>query len=180
MTDWFKFSATALAEAYRARKASPVQVLHSCLDRLDVVNPVLNAVIAIDRAAAMAAAQASERRWRDGNPLGPLDGVPFTVKDNIVTAGLPTTWGSPLYRDFRSAADELPVARMRRAGAVLIGKTNVPELTSQGYTDNPLFGPTGNPWNPALTPGGSSGGAVAAVAAGMSPDSAARKISNKR
>jgi len=169
MTDLFRLSATDMAKAYRAGKASPVQVLQACLDRLHAVNPVLNAVIAMDRAAAVTAAQASERRWRDGNPLGPLDGVPFTVKDNIVTAGLPTTWGSPLYREFRSATDELPVARMRRAGAVLIGKTNVPELTSQGYTDNPLFGPTGNPWNPALTPGGSSGGAVAAVAAGIGP-----------
>jgi aspartyl-tRNA(Asn)/glutamyl-tRNA(Gln) amidotransferase subunit A len=169
MTDWFKVSATDLADAYRARKTSPVEVVHSCLDRLDAVNPVLNAVIAMDRTAALAAAQASERRWRDGNALGPLDGVPFTIKDNIVTADLPTTWGSPLYRDFVGAADELPVARMRRAGAVLIGKTNLPELAAQGYTDNPLFGPTGNPWNPALTPGGSSGGAVAAVAAGIGP-----------
>ncbi len=169
MTDWFKVSATDLADAYRARKASPVQVLHSCLDRLDAVNPVLNAVIAMDRTAALAAAQASERRWLDGSALGPLDGVPFTVKDNIVTADLPTTWGSPLYRDFRGAVDELPMARMRHAGAVLIGKTNLPELAAQGYTDNPLFGPTGNPWNPALTPGGSSGGAVAAVAAGIGP-----------
>jgi aspartyl-tRNA(Asn)/glutamyl-tRNA(Gln) amidotransferase subunit A len=167
VTDWFRVSATDLVTAYRAGTVSPVEVLESVLDRLDDVNPGLNAVIAEDRPAARQAAAASAERWRDGKPIGALDGVPFTVKDNIVTAGLPTTWGSPMFRDFRGAVNELPVERMLRAGAVLIGKTNVPELTSQGYTDNPLFGPTGNPWNPALTPGGSSGGAVAAVAAGV-------------
>ncbi|MBS0639600.1 MAG: amidase [Proteobacteria bacterium] len=169
MTELFRLPATALADAYRSGTVSPVDVLQSCLGRLDTVNPVLNAVIAQDRAAALAAAQASERRWRSGASLGSLDGVPFTVKDNIVTAGLPTTWGCPLYRDFRGAVNELPVERMLLAGAVLLGKTNVPELTSQGYTDNTLFGPTGNPWNPALTPGGSSGGGVAAVASGVGP-----------
>lgn len=169
VTELFRMPATALAEAYGSRTVSPVEVLRSCLGRMDAVNPVLNAVIAQDRAAALAAAEGSERRWRSGAPLGPLDGVPFTVKDNIVTADLPTTWGCPLYRDFRGGVNELPVERMLRGGAVLLGKTNVPELTSQGYTDNTLFGPTGNPWNPALTPGGSSGGAVAAVAAGIGP-----------
>ncbi len=141
----------------------------SCLDRLDRINPKLNAVIAEDRAEARRAAAGSAARWSAGRQLGSLDGVPFTVKDNIVTAGLPTTWGSPLFRDYRSMVDELPVARMKKAGAVLLGKTNVPELASQGYTDNALFGPTGNPWNAALTPGGSSGGAVAAVASGIGP-----------
>ena len=169
MTEWFKASAAALAQAYAKREVSPIEVLEACLARLGQVNPVLNAVIAQDRAAAVAAAEASALRWKRSAALSPLDGVPFTVKDNIVTQGLPTTWGSPLYRDYRAMTDELPVARMLRAGAVLIGKTNVPEFTSQGYTDNPLFGPTGNPWNSALTPGGSSGGAVAAVAAGIGP-----------
>jgi aspartyl-tRNA(Asn)/glutamyl-tRNA(Gln) amidotransferase subunit A len=169
MTQWHRRSATALAAAYARREVSPEDVLQSCLDRLDQINPVLNAVIAQNRAAAKAAASASAARWRAGTPIGALDGIPFTVKDNIVTADLPTTWGSPLFRDYRAKLDELPVARLLQAGAVLIGKTNVPELTSQGYTDNTLFGPTGNPWNPALTPGGSSGGAVAAVASGIGP-----------
>jgi aspartyl-tRNA(Asn)/glutamyl-tRNA(Gln) amidotransferase subunit A len=169
MTVWWRQSATQLAVAYAAAEVSPTEVLQAVLDRLDKVNPVLNAVIAQERAGAIAAAAASTERWQAGNPLGPLDGVPFTIKDNIVTANLPTTWGSPLYRDYRAAVDELPVARMREAGAVLVGKTNLPELASQGYTDNALFGPTANPWNPALTPGGSSGGAVAAVAAGIGP-----------
>ncbi|MDX1607207.1 MAG: amidase, partial [Candidatus Competibacterales bacterium] len=95
--------------------------------------------------------------------------LPLLVKDNLVVGGLPATWGSPLYADFVPAEDEIPVARLRAAGAVILGKTNVPEFTLEGYTDNPLFGVTPNPWNPALTPGGSSGGSVAAVAAGMVP-----------
>jgi aspartyl-tRNA(Asn)/glutamyl-tRNA(Gln) amidotransferase subunit A len=169
MTEWHRVSAADLATAYARWQISPVDVLESCFDRLDKINPELNAVISQDRAEARRAASGSAERWRAGRALGPLDGVPFTVKDNIVTAGLPTTWGSPSFRDYRSTVDELPVARMIKAGAVLIGKTNVPELASQGYTDNALFGPTGNPWNLALTPGGSSGGAVAAVAAGIGP-----------
>jgi aspartyl-tRNA(Asn)/glutamyl-tRNA(Gln) amidotransferase subunit A len=169
MTDWHRRSVTDLATAYAEQRVTPVDVLDAVLARLDSVNPVLNAVIAQDRTAARTSAELSTARWRAGTPLGPLDGVPFTVKDNIVTAGLPTLWGCPVFRDFQATHDELPVARMLAAGAVLIGKTNVPELTLMGYTDNTLFGPTGNPWNPALTPGGSSGGAVASVASGIGP-----------
>ncbi len=102
-----------------------------------------------------------------GKPLSPLDGVPVTIKDNILVAGLRATWGSRLYGDYVPDEDELPVRRLRDAGAVILGKTNVPEFTVHGYTDNAVFGTTGNPWDPALTPGGSSGGAVAAVASGM-------------
>jgi aspartyl-tRNA(Asn)/glutamyl-tRNA(Gln) amidotransferase subunit A len=169
LTDWPRASATRLAEAYAAGETTPDAVLNACLDRFDAVNPLLNAVIAQDRAAARSQAEASTRRWQSQAASGPLDGIPFTVKDNITTAGLPTQWGSPLYRGYQPAADELPVARMLAAGAVLIGKTNVPEFTAQGYTDNTLFGATGNPWDSDLTPGGSSGGAVAAVAAGIGP-----------
>jgi aspartyl-tRNA(Asn)/glutamyl-tRNA(Gln) amidotransferase subunit A len=169
MTDLFRLSAASLADAYAANKADPVEVLDSILARLDAVNPILNALIAEDRPASRKAAAASAIRWRTGTALGPFDGIPFTVKDNIVTANLPTRWGSPVFRHFQGITDELPVARMLAAGAVLIGKTNVPEFTLRGFTDNTLFGPTGNPWNPALTPGGSSGGAVAAVAAGIGP-----------
>jgi aspartyl-tRNA(Asn)/glutamyl-tRNA(Gln) amidotransferase subunit A len=95
--------------------------------------------------------------------------VPLTIKDNILAKGLRATWGSRLYADYVPQHDEEPVARLRGAGAVILGKTNVPEFTLQGYTDNALFGPTRNPWNLALTPGGSSGGAVAAVACGIGP-----------
>lgn len=164
-----RLPAVELARSYAARTASPVDVLDACLAQLDRVNPQLNAVIAQDRGGAHAAAEASARRWAAGTPASALDGVPFSVKDNIAVAGLPTTWGSALYRDFVPPVDELPVARLRQAGLVLLGKTNVPELTLQGYTDNALFGPTRNPWDVRLTPGGSSGGAVAAVAAGIGP-----------
>src|SRR3546814_627386 len=103
------------------------------------------------------------------SPRGPLDGLPLTANDNLHVENMPATWGSRLFADFHPDADELPVGRLRDAGAVLLGKTNVPEFTLQGYTDNLLFGPTRNPWNLELTPGGSSGGAVAAVATGLAP-----------
>ncbi len=164
-----RLSATALGAAYARGELSPVEVLDALLGRIARLNPQLNAIVTLDERGARAAARASAARWRAGAPLGALDGVPLTVKDNIPVASLRTTWGSRLYADFVPERDELPVARLRSAGAVILGKTNVPEFTLQGYTDNPLFGPTRNPWNPALTPGGSSGGAVAAVAAGFGP-----------
>jgi aspartyl-tRNA(Asn)/glutamyl-tRNA(Gln) amidotransferase subunit A len=170
MTDEIaRLSATALAGLYARRALSPVEALEAVLARVARVNPRLNAIVAPDEAGARAAAKASEARWRDGVPLSPLDGVPLTVKDNIAVAGLPCAWGSALLKDAVPERDELPVARARAAGMVLLGKTNVPEFTLQGYTDNAVFGPTRNPWDPRLTPGGSSGGAVAAVAAGMGP-----------
>jgi len=165
----WRASATELGAAYGRGELSPVEVLDVLLARIAELNPRLNAVVTLDERGARAAAQASERRWREGKPLGPLDGVPLTVKDNIPVAGLRTTWGSRLYADFVPARDELPIARLRAAGVVILGKTNVPEFTLQGFTDNPLFGTTRNPWDLALTPGGSSGGAVAAVAAGLGP-----------
>ncbi|MEH2493494.1 amidase [Bradyrhizobium sp. AZCC 2230] len=146
---------------------SPRAVIEATLSHIAATNPRLNAIVTLDAAGALAAADASARRWRDGRPASALDGVPITVKDNILVAGLRATWGSKLYRDFVPDEDELPVRRLREAGAIILGKTNVPELTLHGYTDNALFGTTGNPWDPALTPGGSSGGAVAAVASGM-------------
>ncbi|MCO6415373.1 amidase [Siccirubricoccus sp. KC 17139] len=162
-------SATALAGRFASGALSPEMALEAVLARIARLNPRLNAIIALDEAGARAAARASAARWRAGTPLSPLDGVPISVKDNITVAGLPCAWGSPVFRDFAPERDELPVARCRAAGMVILGKTNVPEFTLQGYTDNTLFGPTRNPWNPALTPGGSSGGAVAAVAAGLGP-----------
>ncbi len=159
-------SARELAHAY-ADGASPREVIEATLSHIAEVNPRLNAIVTLDVPGALAAADSSGKRWRDGKPASPLDGVPITIKDNILVAGLRATWGSKLYRDFVPDEDELPVRRMREAGAVILGKTNVPEFTLHGYTDNALFGTTGNPWNPALTPGGSSGGAVAAVASGM-------------
>ena len=160
------YSAVELSAAY-ADGLSPCVVIEAMLARIREINPRLNAIVTLDEAGAMGAAEDSARRWKGGQPLGSLDGVPVTIKDNILVAGLRATWGSHLYGDYVPDQDELPVRRLREAGAVVLGKTNVPEFTVHGFTDNALFGTTGNPWDPALTPGGSSGGAVAAVASGM-------------
>jgi aspartyl-tRNA(Asn)/glutamyl-tRNA(Gln) amidotransferase subunit A len=163
----WQLSASELAAAYRQGTTTPHEVLTATLERVEEVNPRLNALITLNGDSARTAAAASTERWRASQARGPLDGVPITVKDNLLVAGLRATWGSRLYADYVPQTDEMPVARLREAGAVILGKTNVPEFTVQGYTDNPLFGPTRNPWNTDLTPGGSSGGAVAAVAAGL-------------
>ena len=161
--------AQELTHAYRARELSPVKVLDAILDRAEQINPTINAIVTFDRENARATAMESAQRWRTGQALGPFDGVPLTVKDSIPVKGLPTTWGSRVFAENAATEDELPVARLRAQGAVIIGKTNCPEFTLQGYTDNLLFGPTRNPWDTRLTPGGSSGGAVAAVASGLGP-----------
>ncbi|RKP45059.1 amidase [Pararobbsia silviterrae] len=137
--------------------------------RVDAINPRINALVTCAFDAAREAAAESARRWRDGMPLSALDGVPMTVKDNIPVAGMRATWGSALYANYVPNVDELPIARLRAAGAIIVGKTNCPEFTVQGYTDNRLFGPTRNPFDLDRTPGGSSGGAVAAVSAGICP-----------
>ncbi|WP_332738352.1 amidase [Hydrogenophaga sp.] len=165
----WQWSATALAGAYRAGNVTPVEAVLSCLARIQQVNPQINAFVAL-REAVLDDAQASTERFRAGLPLSALDGLPLSIKDNLCTADMPTTWGCPSLRAHPPVArDELPVARARAAGALIVGKTNVPEFTLEGYTDNPLFGVTRNPWDLTLTPGGSSGGAVASVAAGCTP-----------
>jgi len=159
-------SASELSSAY-ADGLSPTDVVAAILDHIEHVNPALNAIVTLDADGARRAAEASTRRWNSGSPLSPLDGVPITIKDNILVEGMRATWGSRLYADFVATVDEWPVRRLREGGAVILGKTNVPEFTVHGFTHNDLFGTTGNPWNTALTPGGSSGGAVAAVSTGM-------------
>jgi hypothetical protein len=148
----WSLSARELSLAY-ADGLSPDEVIAATLARIDEINPQLNAIVTLDTAGAFSSAEASARRWKAGRSIGPLDGVPVTIKDNILAAGLRATWGSRLYRDFIPDTDETPVARLREAGAVILGKTNVPEFTLHGFTDNELFGVTGNPWNPAFTPG---------------------------
>jgi aspartyl-tRNA(Asn)/glutamyl-tRNA(Gln) amidotransferase subunit A len=165
----WQLTATQLAAGFRDAAFTPTQALEACLARSAEVNPRLNALIALDAEGATHAAEQSSARWRAGCALGALDGVPVTIKDNLHVRGLPTHWGSRALAGLVAERDELPVAKLRDAGAVIFGKTNVPEFTMQGYTGNPVFGATGNPWNPALTPGGSSGGAVALVAAGGCP-----------
>ncbi|RSZ39724.1 MULTISPECIES: amidase [unclassified Variovorax] len=168
-TPLWQRDAAQLAAGFREGAFTPTDALYACLQRSAEVNPRLNALITLDSEGAAHAAEQSTARWRSGRALGALDGVPVTIKDNLQVRGLPTHWGSRALAGAVAGRDELPVAKLRAAGAVIFGKTNVPEFTMQGYTDNLVFGPTGNPWDPRLTPGGSSGGAVALVAAGGCP-----------
>ena len=165
----WRLSATQLADGYRSGAFTPVDALDACLEQVARCQPTLNAMVLVDSPGAHLAAEASRQRWARGEPLGPLDGIPISLKDNLHAAGWPTSWGSQLLKGFVAQQDELPVARLRAAGTVLFGKTNLPEFAMTGFTTNTVWGSTRNPWNPALTPGGSSGGAVAAVAAGCGP-----------
>jgi aspartyl-tRNA(Asn)/glutamyl-tRNA(Gln) amidotransferase subunit A len=160
--------AVELARAYRERRLDPVNVVDALQERAARVNPTLNALVTRDP-TARTQAEASARRHAAGAPLGLLDGVPVAIKDNLVVRGLVATWGTRGLASYVPDHDELPVARLRAAGAVILGKTNVPEFTLEGYTANLLFGVTRNPWDSRLTPGGSSGGSAAGCAAGMFP-----------
>ena len=162
-------SAFDLAAAIAKKKVSPVEVVDATLARIDKLKE-LNAYVTLDADGARKAAKAAERAvGQRGVKLGPLHGVPFSVKDLIITKGIRTTFGTPLYRDNVPAEDAPSVARMKAAGAIMLGKTNTPTLGWVGVTDNLLFGVTRNPWSTSHTPGGSSGGAGAAVAAGLAP-----------
>ncbi|MDU8911653.1 amidase [Aestuariicoccus sp. MJ-SS9] len=163
--DFWTLGAADLTAAYRDGRADPVAVVEELTARIAALNPVLNAYVALAEDLPEQA-RASQRRWQAGKPLSPLDGVPVAIKDNLHVAGMRTAWGGHTF-DTVAGADELPVARLRAAGAILVGKTNTPEFAVEGYTANARFGVTRNPWDPALTPGGSSGGSVAAVAAGL-------------
>jgi len=161
--------AADLAAAIARRKISPVDAVKAVLDAIDE-KKTLNAWVTVDADAALKAARAAERAaMRRGARLGPLHGVPFGVKDLVITKGVRTTFGTPLYRDNVPTEDAPSVARMKAAGGIMIGKTNTPTFGWVGVTDNLIFGLTRNPWNPERTPGGSSGGAGAALAAGMAP-----------
>lgn len=167
MAPW-QLSAAELAACFARGETTPAEHLALLQKRIKALNPRLNAIIAFDPAAD-AAARESTRRFAEGRARGPLEGIPVLVKDNILAAGMPCVWGSRVYRDYVPQQDELPVARLRAAGAAILGKTNVPEFAFEGITWNPVFGATRNPYDLALTPGGSSGGSVAAVAAGLAP-----------
>jgi aspartyl-tRNA(Asn)/glutamyl-tRNA(Gln) amidotransferase subunit A len=165
----WELSAAELTAGYGSGDFTPRDALEAVLARIDAVNPKINAIVTFDTGGARRAADASAARWRQRAALGAFDGIPLTVKDNIPVRGIRATWGSRLYADWIPEHDELPIRRLRDSGAAIVGKTNCPEFTLQGYTDNLVFGVTRNPWDLALTPGGSSGGAVAAVAAGLGP-----------
>ncbi|MFJ8308399.1 MULTISPECIES: amidase [unclassified Streptomyces] len=163
-------TARQLLAGYRAGTCSPVEATRAVLDRIGAIQPRLNAFVRVDAEPALAQARASERRWRAGEPVGLLDGVPVSVKDLVLQAGGPTRFGSNSTSDDGNWTEDAPaVARLREHGAVLIGKTTTPEFGWKGITDSPLTGITRNPHDPARTAGGSSGGSAAAVAAGAGP-----------
>ncbi|HUF44921.1 MAG TPA: amidase, partial [Aestuariivirgaceae bacterium] len=162
------FTAVELAQSYSSGKVSPLEATRAVLDRIAAVDGKLNAFCLVDAESALAAARASERRWRNKAPLGPLDGVPATIKDILLTKGWPTLRGSRTVDPNQAWDDDAPVvARLREDGAVILGKTTTPEFGWKGVTDSSLTGITRNPWDISKTPGGSSGGASAALAAGM-------------
>ena len=164
MTDLTRQSAAGLLAMLRDRKLSAAELMQATLDRIAAVNPGLNAVVGLDDPdSLMAAARAAD----GAGDRGPLHGLPIAVKDLVNVKGLRSTFGSPALKDFVPTADDLIAARMRAAGAILIGKTNTPEWGLGSHTFNPVYGPTRNPYDPSRTAGGSSGGAAVALAAGM-------------
>jgi aspartyl-tRNA(Asn)/glutamyl-tRNA(Gln) amidotransferase subunit A len=174
MADLTQCTATQLLGLYRSGQASPVEATQAVLQRIARLNPLLNAFCLIDEAAAMASAHLSEARWqahrRSGAAVLPLDGVPLSIKDLILTQGWPTLRGSKTVNPDQPWEVDAPVsARLREAGAVLLGKTTTPEFGCKGETNSLLTGISRNPWNTEHTPGGSSGGASAAVSAGLGP-----------
>lgn len=163
-------TATELLALYRAKAASPLEATREVLARIDRLNPQLKAFCLVDADSALRSATESQARWQRGAPIGPLDGVPASIKDLILTRGWPTLRGSRTVDPTQPWEVDAPVtARLREAGAVLLGKTATPEFGCKGETNSPLTGITRNPWDLSRSPGGSSGGTAAAVAAGLGP-----------
>jgi aspartyl-tRNA(Asn)/glutamyl-tRNA(Gln) amidotransferase subunit A len=161
-------SALDLLKWYREKAISPVEVTRAVLDQINKYDGALNAFVLVDEKLALEQARASEARWQAGTPMGLVDGVPTTVKDILLTKGWPTLRGSKSVDAAGPWEDDAPVvARLKENGAVLVGKTTTPEFGWKGVTDSPRTGITRNPWNPAMTSGGSSGGASSACASGM-------------
>ena len=165
---WFR-PATELAGLLRSREISARELLDVHLDRIERLDPSVNAIVTLDAAGARAAADAADAALAAGEPVGPLHGLPVAHKDTHATGGMRTTWGSPLHTDTVPLRDELVVARLRNAGTIRVGKTNVPEFAAGSQTFNTVFGVTHNPYRHGLSAGGSSGGAAAALAAGFVP-----------
>lgn len=164
-SDLASLTATEALELFRRQALSPVTLVEDCLSRIEHHNPRVNAFCHVAPEQALEAARASEARWRNGTPCGPLDGIPTTIKDLTLTRGMPTRRGSMTSPADEAWETDAPVSHhLREAGAVIIGKTTSPEFGWKGVTDNRLHGITRNPWDPRLTPGGSSGGSAAAAA----------------
>ena len=162
-------SAGELAALVRSRAVSPVELLDAHLAVIERLNPQLNAIVTLVAEPARAAAVAAEQAVMRGDAVGPLHGLPVGIKDVTLTAGIRTTFGSPLFKDFVPGEDAEVVRRLKAAGAIVLGKTNTPEFAAGANTVNAVFGATRNPWNPKLSPAGSSGGSAVAVATGMLP-----------
>jgi aspartyl-tRNA(Asn)/glutamyl-tRNA(Gln) amidotransferase subunit A len=169
MSDLTRQTAAELGRLYRKGKASPVETMKAVLTRADTVNPLINAFRHVDRESALDAARESEKRWARGKPLSALDGVPVSIKELVRVKGWPASMGSKLTDKTPVDTDAPAVARLREAGALVFAQTTSSEYGHKGVTDSPLNGVTRNPWNTERTPGGSSGGAGAAVAAGLGP-----------
>ena len=162
-------SASDLAAAIRTKRLSPVEVVRNLLERIETINPKINAYVTVTGDSAIAMAKEAEDAVMRGRELGPLHGVPIAIKDTNFTKGVRTTMGSRLMEDFVPEEDSVHVERLKKAGAIMLGKTNTPEFAAKAVTENLVFGITRNPWNLERTPGGSSGGAAAALAAGLAP-----------
>ncbi len=169
MSDLTQLTAAELSKLYRKGKASPVETMKAVLARTGRVNSEINALCHVDIEPSLKAARASERRWQKGKPLSPIDGVPVSIKELVRVKGWPASMGSKLTDKTPADADAPTVARLREAGAIVFAQSTSSEYGHKGVTDSPLHGITRNPWNTERTPGGSSGGAGAAVAAGLGP-----------
>ncbi len=169
MSDPADLTAIEARQLIGRRKLSPVELTEACIARTEAINPAINAVVASDFDRLRDEARKAEAAVVKGDVLGPVHGLPFGVKDMIDVTGLPTTFGSELFKDNVAAKDDAIVAAMRRAGALVLGKTNNPEFSAGGNTVNKVYGPTGNPHDPAKSAAGSSGGSAAALATGMAP-----------
>jgi amidase len=161
-------SATDAAQAVRRKELSSRELTELLLARIEAVNPALNAIVELRREAALQEAVAADEATARGDDTGPLHGVPMTIKDSFNVSGLHTTWGNPAFKDFVADSDATVVRRLRQAGAIIVGKTNVVFMLGDfGQTANELYGVTKNPWDITRTPGGSTGGSAAALSAGM-------------
>jgi amidase len=161
-------SAVELGRLLRKRKLAARELLDLCWQRFEACNPQLNAIVVTDIERARRAADASDRRLKEGDPLSPFDGLPMTVKESFDWSGTPSTWGAPAYRDNIAKENAVAVERMEKAGAVIYGKTNVPLMLADWQSFNDIYGTTNNPWDLTRSPGGSSGGSAVALATGMS------------
>jgi len=169
MQDLWRLSAIDIARRIATKQISSVEVIEAHLARIEAVNPRVNAIVRVLASDARKTAIEADRQVASGGALGPLHGVPFTVKENIDMAGLPTTWGVPALANAVPPLDAPVVERMRAAGGIPIARTNLPDMALRVHTDSSLYGLTRNPWNAGRTAGGSSGGEAAALAVGMTP-----------